>query len=385
MFGKSTHSNPTAGDMAKLNEKLQSSRGVMTSILQLTEIPPLTTSQDETDRLEMMRRIPMVDESVICWALQDGDDETKRVPLPAWVSHPLERKILEWTADQAKWKAKIDQRAASGLELPPASKAKYDEFCKYRTTCTLLFSKKQERVVQRVRNMGEWKKLKPDLVSLEVHMSEHPERLRVKLGTGAEKRLVLLKGQPTEMDVLPPILADSGVADGLGHALVNREGQEEEASESGEDGEIDGREQEEREMEQMEVQMDSIGEEVLVLSGDEEDLDGFELETHKFTRVKNFCHREVYRKFDAQGLASVPPGCLISYHAVSQTWQGYYKKSSCGLTLTHSSKTKRSEGECLFGVLLGLAERHCSDNPRDRLWARQLVNLRNFGLTVAKM
>jgi len=380
MFGTSTHSNSTAGDLAKVNEKWRLARGSMTSILQLTEIPPLQTSQDETDRSEQMRKVPMVDECVICWALQDGEDETTRVPLPTWVSNPVERKILEWTSEQAKWNAKIDLRAASGLELPPASKAKYEEFCKTRSTCSLLFSKKQERSVQRVRNLGDWKKLKPDLVSLELQLAENPENLRVKIGTGPFKRLVLLKGQPTEVDMLPAVLADGGVAEGLAERFIDRG---EEDSESGEDAEIDGREQEGREMEHMEGQMDR--EEVLVLSGDEEDLEGFELETHKFIRVKNFCRREVYRRFDAQGLASVPPGCMISYHNPSCTWQGYYKKSSCGLTLTHSSRTKRSEGECLWGVLLGLAERHCSDNPRDRLWAAQLAKLRDFGLTVAKM
>lgn len=141
MFGTSTHSNSTAGDLAKVNEKWRLARGSMTSILQLTEIPPLQTSQDETDRSEQMRKVPMVDECVTCWALQDGEDETTRVPLPTWVSNPVERKILEWTSEQAKWNAKIDLRAASGLELPPASKAKYEEFCKTRSTCSLLFSK----------------------------------------------------------------------------------------------------------------------------------------------------------------------------------------------------------------------------------------------------
>ena len=69
--------------------------------------------------------------------------------------------------------------------------------------------------------------------------------------------------------MLPAVLADGGVAEGLAERFIDRG---EEDSESGEDAEIDGREQEGREMEHMEGQMDR--EEVLVLSGDEEDLEG---------------------------------------------------------------------------------------------------------------
>ena len=119
MFGTSTHSNSTAGDLAKVNEKWRLARGSMTSILQLTEIPPLQTSQDETDRSEQMRKVPMVDECVICWALQDGEDETTRVPLPTWVSNPVERKILEWTSEQAKWNA--EDWSAGGFRAGIAS------------------------------------------------------------------------------------------------------------------------------------------------------------------------------------------------------------------------------------------------------------------------
>ena len=199
-----------------------------------------------------------------------------------------------------------------------------------------------------------------------------------------------------EVDQLPACLAEAGISSKVAEAAAAAIENEEESHGSGAE---DAHAMEERAMneireaEAMEMDLadreaqdeDEEVEELLVFSGDEDDLELLDLAPTKYFRVKDFCHRESYRHLAAQGLAEVPPGCMISYHKTSRTWQGYFAGKSCGLTFTHGGRTKRTEVESLWYVLVGLAERHCEQNKRDRLWAAQLANLKKVGHTVAKL
>lgn len=357
-------------------------RGSMHSLQQLTCIPNVSTSVEEGDCLDALRKTPLVNESQIGWACQTGNDESSRIPLPAWLSSPLERKIMEWSRENAKWKDRVEERASKGLDLPPASKKKYMDFQENLSRFSFLFSKSKQRVVHKVKNKGEWKRMRADFLSVEVKMAEDPANLQVIFGDNAPLRLVLLKGEASKTDLLPKALAESGVSDAAGQAAMQADA--EETSDSGCDDVENGREQQERELERMEKSLmeESEGEELLIMSGDEDDIEAFQTEKpdSKFARVKDFFHRQVYKDMEAKGLTMVPPQSILSYHKTTCTWQGYFQGKSVGLTFRHDGKQNRDESECLWAVLKGLAERHCELNPRDKLWQAQLRKLKDMGL-----
>eukprot|EP00435_Cladocopium_sp_Y103_P040476 s2993_g11.t1 len=364
---------------------MQRYKGSMQAFLQLTALPDTKISPEEAAELDARRKAPMANESAICWAVQKGGDETTRLPLPSWVSHPLERKITEWAAENAKWKKKIQDRG--GSDLPPASRRKYDDFLSVKSKVALLFNKKREKLVQRVQSQIDFKKCQKDLMSIEITMNEDPGKLQLKVGDGLPLRMVLLKGEPMEVDQLPACLAEAGISSKVAEAAAAAmENEEKSHGSEAEDGHaMEERAMNEiREAEAMEMDLadreaqdeDEEVEELLVFSGDEDDLELLDLAPTKYSRVKDFCHRESYRHLAARGLSQVPPGCMIAYHKTSRTWQGYFEGKSCGLTFTHGGRTNRTEVESLWSVLVGLAERHCEKNTRDRLWASQLANLK---------
>lgn len=364
----------------------------MEALLRLTEIPDVKTSPELGAKLDALRQLPLANEFQITWAVQEGDDESTRIALPDWVAKPLERRIVDWASENSKWKEKIEKRASTGQSLTPASQRKYEEFCANRSMVSLLFSKKKQKVIPRLRDSAEWKNMKADLVSIEVKMAEDPKELRFRVGNGQDFRMILLKGEPTSADSLPALLADGEVSSTAFQAAFEaddhhppKDDQEDDQDGDQDDQEVDPKMQQEREMEELEKNQDeeSEGEELLVQSGDEGDVE--KLQVAKFVRVKNFCHRESWRHLEVQGLAQIPPGAMISYHSTTRTWQGYFDGVSTGLSCTHSGTTNRTEIESLWTVLLRLAEKHCEKYPRDRLWASQRNKLNSVGLTIAKL
>lgn len=337
----------------------------------------MKTSAEDAEALEANRKTPMPNERQLRWAVQFGDEESSRRPLPDWVSRPFERRISEWSAERAKWTAKINERAAQGNALTPANERKYQQWVESRSRCQLLFSKKNAKVIHKLKNNAELKSMSADLVSVEVIMAEKAEDLKIKVGNGEEQRLVLLRGEPVAVDELPPVLAEAGASAEVAEAVLQGSGED---SESEADAEV----QEKKAMEDQENEID-CHEEVLVLSGDEEYLPELEMAASKMSRVKSFFHREAFRKLESQGLTEIPPGCIISYHGTTRTWQGYFQGKSLGLSSTHGGSTKRSEEESLLFVLLKLAERHVSMNEKDRLWRAQLSKLKAVSLSVAKL
>eukprot|EP00438_Fugacium_kawagutii_P020979 Skav216151 [mRNA] locus=scaffold3056:86003:94647:- [translate_table: standard] len=378
-------------DMSKVKDLIQRSRGSMEALLRLTEIPDVKTSPELGAKLDALRKLPMAQEFQITWAVQKDDDESTRLPLPDWVAKPLERKIVDWASENAKWNQKIEDRASVGQSLPPTTQRRYEEFCANKSTASFLFSKKKQKMIPRLRDGADWKTMKAELVSIEIKMAEDPKELRFRVGNGEDFRMILLKGEPTSADSLPALIAEGGVSSTAFQAAFKADDPQpfkDDDNQEGEEGdqEVDPKEQQEREMEELEKNQDneeSGAEELLVQSGDEDDIQGLPVE--KFVRVKNFCHRESWRHLEVQGLAQIPPGSMISYHSTTRTWQGYFDGVSTGLSCTHSGTTNRTEIESLWTVLLRLAERHCEKNPRDRLWAMQRNKLHSVGLTVAKL
>ena len=368
------------GKMAMVKAMIQRSRGSMQELLDLNALPHTTTSVEEGERLDALRKTAMAKESIVFWALQNGDDDHSRVQLPNWISRSLQKVVSEWTLENAKWNEKIEARGERGLT--PANDRKYQEFKVNKGVANLLFSKKSEKQVAKVKDTKELTRKRGEFFSVQVTMSEKPENLEIRIGTGSAQKLVLLRGAPLEEESLPDFLSTAGVAKGVADALAD--GDDDESENGFSESEAVCQQHREMEEEEKNIVM-SDTEEVLILSGDEEDLENLEPVASHCTRVKDFCHRDAFKKLQNQGLTLVPPGAVLSYHKTSCCWQGYFDGRSCGLSSTHGGRLGRSEGESLHFVLRGLAEKYCEKNPRDRLWAAQLGKLNKVGLTVANL
>eukprot|EP00435_Cladocopium_sp_Y103_P043619 s1634_g12.t1 len=139
--------------------------------------------------------------------------------------------------------------------------------------------------------------------------------------------------------------------------------------------EIDGQGDEQEALLQEELRLvngdQNDHEEVLAYSSEEEDFDSFI--NNSFIRVKNFFHRESYRKLHERGLVALPPsGCHISYHVGGRQWTGYYKGSSQGMCYSHGGSTKRSECEALLMCIKAVLIAYTTENRRDVAWKSQL-------------
>ena len=91
---------------------------------------------------------------------------------------------------QRAWEAATEDRKASSnrKNLAPKQQQKYDAWC---LTCNprLVFSKsKQELITDSAR-------VKPDCISIQLHLSDEPDKLQVTTCSGNTYRLVLLRGQ----------------------------------------------------------------------------------------------------------------------------------------------------------------------------------------------
>ena len=100
------------GDMKEAEKALKSSRGAMSSILDLSEIPDAPDPETSKEAAKL-RETPLPGEQVYVWAVQAGDDEQSQQGIPTWVSKPIERAITRWLEEAASWKHRIDSRANS--------------------------------------------------------------------------------------------------------------------------------------------------------------------------------------------------------------------------------------------------------------------------------
>ena len=347
------------------------------------EVPPVTTPTDKMEELHALRNIPLCGERQVVWALQSGDDVESRVALPDWVSQPVSRKVAVWADQNQSWEEKIQQRLARGLSLTKSQQATYDNWVATQTEQILVFSKKSQAMVHKLKATEDMAKLRSDLISITVTMSQEPDELRVQTGDGTSMRLVVLRGQPIQQKEMPACIDHEISTDVLNKAVkVHNEGeefdeevrddpdlQEQEAQEAAENA-IEGGEKEE-----------SDGEAIMYFT-DEEDL---LKPVGKHHRVKDFYTRKEWQDLEKLEATMLPPGTHLGYHKTTRCWQGYYQGASVGLTFSHGGQTHRTASEALFAVILGLVKRHTEDHPRDALWKSQLQKLKKIEATVAKL
>ncbi|CAK9060756.1 unnamed protein product [Durusdinium trenchii] len=350
----------------------------------ISKVPEMNTTEEEAATLDMLRSTPMKDERQVLWAIQDGDDVATRQSLPSWMWPAIEEKVVGWVQEKQNWNHKIAARHAVDKELTPAQQSAYDQFVAQRSECALLFSMTKQALVTRVRSNADLDKLRAECFSIVILLSSEPEKLLIKTGHGDQKRLLLLQGEPTTTEVVPDCLASGGIS-GSFEAFAKRQedGDNEEEEDDGQQEDV-GALQEQMVLEAGEA--DAL--QILAFSDEEEDLKDLVLTNLSgskpaIQRVKDFASREAYTYFEKDNLTQIPPNSCIGYHKTTRTWQGYFERSSVGLTFTHGGSTSRSEKEALLAVLVGLAQKHCDKYTRDRLWASQLEKLKKVSSTQA--
>lgn len=362
-------------------------RGSMKDLIQLTAVPDTTITAEEGQELDALRQVPMKNERQVQWAVEDAHGT--KLPLPVWMAAPIERKVTEWASENKKWQDQIDARLCSGKALTPAAQRRYDEFVKLRTECKLLFSKSGERLVNKIRSNMDWKKMQNDLFCVQIHMSSDPQKLTLKASDGGAQRLLLWQGEPCHKGMLPTYLSKGKVSEEVMRAVLQEYDEDEDKENSGNEGSDAGDMEEladfmEAEALELMEREDSEDGEILANTSDEEALQ--ELGQVDARRVKNFHHRPEYQALQARGVVELPPGCFLSYHKSSRSWQGIWPgPDQHGLSFTHDGTTKRSPGEALLCAIQALVERHTAQNPKDKLWRSQLEAIKKVGLTVAKL
>ena len=376
------------GSVQALRSALRRTRSEFQKLLDLKKVPDMSVKPQEASELEILRGVPMKNERQVQWAIEDS--EGIKQPLPLWLALPIERKVTEWAGENRKWEDKIEARLCAGKSLPPASQKKYDDFIKLKTECKLLFSRKNERQVTRLRSNMDWKKMQDDLFSVVVHMSSDPEHLRIKGANGRSQRLLLWQGEPSHKGMLPDFLSQGKVSEQLAHAVLAEFEEGDEVQFSEEEGVQEAEDQDGafQEAEAMEAWENEENEgEIMAGSSDEELLQTWGAVEGELRRVKDFNHRPEYLALEARGVTQVPPGTYLSYHKGTRNWQAIYpgEEDQHGMNFTHGGQTNRSPGEALLCAIQALVERYCAKHPKDKLWGAQLEVIRKVSHTVAKI
>ena len=287
----------------------------------------------------------MPGESRLVWAVQDGDDSTTRQELPMWIAKPVERFVLKWADDCKKWKSLAMERSRLGKEFTQKQQKQYDDFLQTGSVCKLLFDKEAKSVIWTIRTSKDMSK---KLFSIQVTVFMDGEKIDIQAANGVPKSLVLLKGQPEEGANVVPEGLDSGLdADVVAAAKAGELEQEEDA---GEEDAIHALEQVEEE--------ETWIQEVCYNTSDEEEVSKLFAPGEKFTKVKAFCYRDVYKQLQDKGPTMLPThitGVFLSFHTGSRTWQGYFPGApSCGFTFGGTTKRSLADLGPAWGAWAGM-------------------------------
>ena len=349
-------------------DHIQRSKQSMNAILNLTSLPDITTDPVVLANLEAERSQLMTGETCTFWAIQDGDDLSTRQVLPEWIAGVLEKELCNWNSEKEKWDEKIQAREFEGKTLAPAMQQQYSEWLQIGSQRKFLFSKEKKCRIKTIRSNADLKKMQKDLFSLRVHMSVDCRDLTIQAGNGGKKRLVVLRGPPTEGKDLPGCLDKLDVSE-----LEHLPEKEEEEHQSAEENEDDWG------LEEQNALLDEEKECAMELMVDTSDEEQF-VAMHSVTgavKVKSFMHRAAYKELEELGLTAIPSvtGASIGCHAGARQWQAYYPNVHSGLCFSWGGSTKRTEKEALLKTFRGLLESHLSINKKDVLSQMQLKRL----------
>eukprot|EP00438_Fugacium_kawagutii_P016372 Skav203833 [mRNA] locus=scaffold4932:4041:17810:+ [translate_table: standard] len=382
------------GDVEKVIDNLQRSRGCMNSLLHLDELPEFDGAEDDTVR--HMRMQELAGEQSFVWTIQDddaSDPPSTRIPLPTWMGTVIEMRVCRFVTDHDKWQTAIEKRGVLGKTLTASQQQRFDA---WQADCVqrLVFNKRRQCFV------SEAKQVTKDCLAFQLHLDPEPENLCVSNGTAgnAKKfRLVLLKKEKaqTPSDTVPGVLDQPVSQDVVKEMEEEKKKQKPKAGFEEEEGEEDQlmSEHQIRELEEEKFADESAcmdpEEEIAIMADSDDEIDLGELgvpEKTKVTRVKSFFSRPAWVRLEKMGLTMIPNHigkCLICCHQTTMQWQGYYPNASATLSCSWGKKTKRKEEEAILRVIRGILESHCDANPKDKIWRKQLETVKTAQSTMS--
>ena len=335
---KCSDSNPTAGDKDRVDQLCTRSRRCMDAILRLVDPDTLQVPEEERAVEDRNREVPLPGETEHIWAIEDPATSSRQ-RLPKWMAGPIEKAVLLWGEQKRAWEKDLFM---CGGKLAKAKQQQFDEWKGEGQKIKLLFNKRKQTLVHKVRANVSMKLVTQGFLSVEISMDADPDQLTIKSGSNAPWRLLLLESEPfegsEEVDC-PPVL-DGGVDASLLEALKaeNLKGADDDDLPDEHQAQLD--EQEallEADMEAQDDVKDCL--EVLVMSDDEtwsSDILG------AAKKVKSFHHRLAYTQLEEEGLVMLPyhcPGMFLSHHSTSNTWQGFFPNCHSGLSFTYGNTT----------------------------------------------
>ena len=353
---------------------------VMDDLLRLQDLPALA-NDPELERLQQLRHLPLEGEEQIFWAIQQEEQPETRQVLPQWLSTPISLQLLRWRNEANLWADKIAKRP--NQTLAPAMQKKYEEWKSATAQKRLLFRLSKQLLVAHIPDHAELKKIRKDLVLVTLIPDLNPQKLKVVVGDGHSRQLVVLRAEACEAQSLPDILTEGLSVDSIQdmadeeearNALMDDKGADlealaEEADFDHEEAmiELDCEQHADQVNMAEEIDMDDPME-ILAVTDDEAEISK---SAPASTRVKSFMHRESYKTLAKHGLADLPttlPGICIGCHATSQQWQGFFPEVHSGLSFSWGGKTRRSELEALVKVMIGMLTAYVERFPREQIW-----------------
>ena len=190
-------------DESAAKEALNSTPGKMAELCSLDEVPNVEFP-DEKAMVIHAEQTVLEGEVQHVWSIVDPDGEdAEPIPLPRWFGPAIDKTVLLWRQEANVWKKRKEKRLKeTGKDfLTPSMQAKYDAWLEDPTRSLVLDKTKQAVVT----NVGEksLQKLKKHCILLVLCLSEIPDQLRIRAGSGKVWRLKLLKG------VLPKSIEDA--------------------------------------------------------------------------------------------------------------------------------------------------------------------------------
>lgn len=310
--------------------------------------------EEEKSRLTNQREKPLRGETARMWAIQDQDaGPGTRQLLPKWITKPIEMAVMRWGEERQKWERILHERDGS---LTKAQKKAYEEWMDTKQEAKLLFDKRKQCQVTKLRANVSMKNVAQNMVSILIGLSEDPSKLSIKAGKHSPRQLLLLEMQADDAQKAscPDFLA-AGVDEAL-VAEVQASRDENAEDDEVEPAELDGEDVQGAldeadcllEAEQaLQDDVDPDAWEVLAESSDDE------VANHIHTgikKVKAFHHRPAFLELENVGLTMVPShikGMYLSFHKTTSTWQGFYPGCHSGLSFTFGGTTGRAWAESL--------------------------------------
>ena len=190
-------------DESAAKEALSSTPGKMAELCSLDEVPNVEFPDEKAMVIHAEQAI-LEGEVQHVWSIVDPDyEDAAPIALPRWFGPAIDKTVLLWRQEANVWNKRKEKRLReTGKDFfTPSMQTKYDAWLEDPTR-SLVLDKTRQAVVTNVAEKS-LQKLKKHCILLVLCLSEIPDQLRIRAGSGKVWGLKLLKG------VLPKSIEDA--------------------------------------------------------------------------------------------------------------------------------------------------------------------------------